>query len=271
MFKIIFLNNWGEPYDKLLQRYSKQTPNNKGIWKNLRGVTNIKDADFYVVLGGYNKQLPQDKTIFIKREPGFISKSKQSYKYNIDWYDRHCGITWWINKTYDELKKLPYPTKSKKISCVVSSKHSHRNNLIKKIVKEYPNIDLYGKGHNKEFYGDSYKGVLNYDGNCKIKGLLDYEYSVVLENSSQDNYFTEKIADAYLSWCVPIYKGCPNINNFFPSNSYYLIDSENNMNNILDKSVNIKELSKARDLILDEYNIWEVIHKKIQEIKDNNL
>ena len=266
MKNIIFLNNWGEPPDKLLQRYSKQTPNNKGIWKNLKGVTNIKDADFYVVLGGYNKKLPQDKTIFIKREPDFISTNKQSYKYNIDWNDRHCGITWWINKTYDELKKIPYPNKSKKISCVVSSKHNVRNNFVKKIIKEYPNIDLYGKGHDKKFYGDSYKGVLNYDGKCKIKGLLDYEYSVVLENSSQDNYFTEKIADAYLSWCVPIYKGCPNINIFFPSNSYYLIDNENNMNNILNKSVNIKELSKARDLILDEYNIWEVIHKKIKEI-----
>ncbi len=29
-----------------------------------------------------------------------------------------------------------------------------------------------------------------------------------------------------------------------------------------------KELSKSRDLILDEYNIREVIYKKIQEIKD---
>jgi len=47
MIKIIFLNNWGEPCNNLLQRYSKQTPNNKGIWKNLIGVTNIKDADFY--------------------------------------------------------------------------------------------------------------------------------------------------------------------------------------------------------------------------------
>ena len=271
MKKIIFLNSWGESPNQILYRYSKQTPQNKGIWKNLKGVSNINEADYYIVLEGYNGNLPLDKTIFIKREPDFIRKHNPKYKHVIDWNYTNCGITWWVNRTYDQLKELQPPAKIKKVSCVVSSKHSHRLNYVKSLFKGDSPIDLYGRGHNKEFYGENYKGGLNYDGKCKLRGLLEYEYSVVLENSQQKNYFTEKLADSFLSWTLPIYWGCPNIVDFFPENSYHLLDIKHNnplqqIKEIINTPVDIESLGFARDIILDEYNIWEVINKKINEI-----
>lgn len=271
MKKIIFLNNWGESPQEILNRYSNQTPNKSGVWKNIMGVSDINEADYYIVLEGFNGSLPQDKTIFIKREPKFIRDFKPNYKHIIDWDETNCGITWWINKSYDECKAMPYPEKRKKVSCVVSSKHDHRANYVKSLFKGESPIDLYGRGHNPSVYGDNYKGVLEYDGKCKLRGLLDYEFSIVLENSQQNNYFTEKLADTYLSWSLPLYWGCPNIIDLFPENTYHLINtnSENPIEEIkkfINKPVDIEALSKARNLILDEYNIWEVINKKINEI-----
>jgi len=271
MTKIIFLCNWGETPKQLLTRYSNQTPNKSGVWGDIVGVDNFDDADVYIVLEGYGSPLPQDKTIFVKREPEFINKNKQPYKHTISWEDTNCGITWWLNKSYDDLKNLPYPDKTKKVSCVVSGKHQHRVNYVKLLFNGDSPIDLYGRHHDKNYYGENYKGELNYDGKCKLRGLIDYEYSIVLENSQEKNYWTEKLADAYLSWCIPLYWGCPNINEYFPEGSYHLLDMNSNnpigdVNNIINKPVDIESLTKARNIVLDSYNIWEVINNKIKEL-----
>lgn len=49
----------------------------------------------------------------------------------------------------------------------------------------------------------------------KQDGLAPYKFSVVIENTQEPNYFTEKIVDAVLCETVPIYWGCPNIAEFF--------------------------------------------------------
>jgi hypothetical protein len=154
----------------------------------------------------------------------------------------------------------------------MSSKHNHRLNYIRRLFAGDPLIDLYGRGHDAKHYGKSYKGPLNYDGNCKYRGLLDYEYSIALENSQQNNYFSEKLADAYLSWSVPIYWGCPNIANFFPEKSYHSIDINHanpieEINEIINSPVDVEALSEARDIILDKFNIWETVYQKILELE----
>ena len=271
----MFLNNWGEGTTDLLQRYSRQTPNNSGIWKDVKGTLDAKAADYYILLDGlghHDTSLPIEKTIFVKREPDFISRYRTNYIHSIDWTDTNCGITWWINKTYDELKSIPYPDKSKDISCIVSSKHGHRNRYVQSLFSSESPIDLYGRIHNSELFGDNYKGILNYNGNCKFKGLIDYRYSIVLENSRQLNYWTEKLADAYIAWCVPLYWGCPNIEDYFPKNSYYSLDINNlnqlnDIKDIITQPVDVDALTKSRNLVLDNYNIWEVIHNKIISIE----
>ena len=276
MKKIIFLCNWGESSVDLLKRYSSQTPNNSGVWDNIMGVSDISMADYHIILEGSNIHLSNDKSIFVKREPDFIHKHSPKYKHVISWDETNCGVTWWVNKSYDELKAMPYPDKTKDVSCVVSSKHQHRANYVKSLFKSESPIDLYGRGHNKALYGDNYKGTLDYDGKCKLRGLMDYNYSIVLENSQQKNYWTEKLADAYLSWCVPLYWGCPNMVDFFPENSYISINTNDPnpieaINEAIQKPVDIEALTKARNIVLDDYNLWEVINKKIKQIENEIL
>ena len=49
----------------------------------------------------------------------------------------------------------------------------------------------------------------------KEEALCDYMFTIVIENIADNNYFTEKVVDPFLVGTVPIYWGCPNIDNFF--------------------------------------------------------
>jgi len=43
------------------------------------------------------------------------------------------------------------------------------------------------------------------------------QYSIIVENNQNKNYFTEKIVDSFITKTIPIYWGCPNISDFFDS------------------------------------------------------
>jgi hypothetical protein len=45
--------------------------------------------------------------------------------------------------------------------------------------------------------------------------LFESMFSLIIENTSERNYFTEKIIDAFQTFTIPIYWGCPNISDYF--------------------------------------------------------
>lgn len=51
----------------------------------------------------------------------------------------------------------------------------------------------------------------------KIEGLANYCFSIAMENSSENYYYTEKIIDCFLTETVPIYWGCPKIHEIYDS------------------------------------------------------
>jgi hypothetical protein len=59
------------------------------------------------------------------------------------------------------------------------------------------------------FLNNTTKLLLDY-GNDKIRFLENYKYVIALENSDTNGYVTEKIFDAYLAGCIPIYWGSNN-------------------------------------------------------------
>jgi hypothetical protein len=99
------------------------------------------------------------------------------------------------------------------------------------------NVDSYGKGHNDIEY--------------KITGLKDYMFSIVIENSKFDYYFTEKIIDCFMTGTIPIYWGCPSIGEFFNEKGLFTFDT-------------LDELQK----ILSEIN-KEVYQERIEFVKEN--
>ena len=83
------------------------------------------------------------------------------------------------------------------------------------------------------------------------------------------NYFSEKFTDTILCYTIPIYYGCPNIEEYFPKDCYYVIDINDvnvfdKIKEIINKPITekqIKAIHEARDLILNKYNIWATTDK----------
>lgn len=101
----------------------------------------------------------------------------------------------------DEDKQLFEKTKF--CSIIASNKsqtegHKLRHSVVSALG---PKIDAFGGGYTR---------VEN-----KITALKDYKFSIVIENSKQDSYFTEKLIDTLLTGTIPLYWGTDKINEFF--------------------------------------------------------
>ena len=59
--------------------------------------------------------------------------------------------------------------------------------------------------------------------------LFESMFSLIIENTSERNYFTEKIIDAFQTYTVPIYWGCPNISDYFDENGIICFDDVNEL------------------------------------------
>ena len=63
-------------------------------------------------------------------------------------------------------------------------------------------FDLYGEAFNNRFEN-------------KTDALKDYCFSITIHNTIQDNFFTDGIVDCFALGTIPIFRGCPNIGDFF--------------------------------------------------------
>ena len=189
MFKIYFICPW-ESSDDLLKKLMKNTPKNKGIWKNIIGTNRIHEADYIVILDDLSSYLLSqgikhfiditkniNKLIYFQREnTAILEKTKSWFResilpnmiYNYNYEDNYFytfTTAQFLNKTYDELKTMEYSEKTANISCIVSNKsgghtYENRKNFIKIYSNKFLNaIDIYGKGWNNEL-GTNYKGEL---------------------------------------------------------------------------------------------------------------
>jgi hypothetical protein len=79
--------------------------------------------------------------------------------------------------------------------------------------------------------------------------LDNSKFSIIIENDNSNNYFTEKIIDCFASKTIPIYYGCPNIEDFFDPGGIIKFNSLPELINIIcaltpedyDKSLGIVE------------------------------
>lgn len=122
-------------------------------------------------------------------------------------YNWHLGIS------YDDVVSLDFSSKPLGISCIASTKqdlpgHSKRFEFVQQIEHSGLAIDVFGRGRSKPLPAG------------KLDGLLPYKYSIAIENTAHDDYFTEKILDCWLAGTVPIYFGSLNLESYFPRESF---------------------------------------------------
>lgn len=179
---------------------------------------------------------------------------------------RQCGLPWFYGKTYEEARNLP-SAKNKMLSTVCSSKrqkhtlHHLRYSLTQILKKEIPDMEVFGHGHRE----------------IEIKALaLDaYEYHLAIENHLAPHHWTEKLADAFLGGCFPIYFGAPNVYDYFPEESLALVDIRNQAEAIdeiqqlvhSDKAKKSRPaIKEARRLVLEEYALFPMLARTIEEL-----
>ena len=96
-------------------------------------------------------------------------------------------------------------------------------------------IDLFGIGFNPV--------------DRKEEGLIDYMFSIAIENDSYETYFTEKVTDCFATATVPVYKGAPDIGKHFNPDGIVFIDDDFDVSQLTEELY----ISK-RDAIKDNYD-----------------
>ena len=288
------------PDDKSPPICFKQTIEAKGILKNVEFTNNNQDADVHIVGTWVNKidDIKGKKIIYIQQEPPEVklpNKDVLDYSqlaispFDIDHDIKQIIAPPVLQWTYDinaEMKKnlghkysfsekssnledklyADIPQKTKLCSMIVSSKalvqgQRDRINFTADIMEHFKNkIDYYGFG---------IKELKN-----KKDAIDPYLFSIAIENSQHENYWTEKIADVFLGHTMPIYHGCVNIDNYFPSKSLVNIniynkdeaiakieDCLNNPSEVYNSAV-----FDARRKILLEYNMFKMLEVGINQV-----
>lgn len=277
MKRVLVLKDW-DWFD-----HRRHTPGEQGIWEDITFTFNTSEACDYVVAVN---RLPVELTTCcspeniwaIMQEPpvpeyNWLHQGYQHF-YRVftpdihlqgeKYIHTHGALPWWISKTYDELKVLPPPDKTHKLSWITSNTtgrmgHRQRMTFLRQLRTQI-DFDLYGRG---------FQHVSD-----KWEALSSYRYALAVENYSGPYYWTEKLMDVYLSWSMPIYHGATNITDYFPEESLVRIDiaKPDEAIAIIEETIHSdlwlkrrEAIAYARELILDQYQFFPFITQKIHE------
>ena len=117
--------------------------------------------------------------------------------------------------------------KTKIMSIMVSHKsyttgHKYRHTLVSYILKHRLPIDIWGNG--AKLYKQRFPENNNIYGDFKSMSEMceNYMFTIAIENTSHEHYFTEKIVNPFMYHTIPLYWGCKKIEEYFPNYSIKL-------------------------------------------------
>jgi len=277
MIKVNILKNWH--YPDLLQ----QTPNRQGVWGDVQFCLDSEQPSDYVIVLNHPWQ---DTMVTCSPQHIWAIMQEPPTEFN---YSMHCGdpsyariyttdparrgkkyfysqpaLPWHINRSYDFLKTTDIPQKTGDISWVTSNLtnlkgHRERMSFLESIRGELE-FALFGRGF--------------YPVEDKWQAIAPYRYSIAIENYSNPLYWSEKIADCFLAWTMPIYYGCTQITEYFPKEAMILIDIHNPDDALerIRESVasqrwqkNLDAISFAREQVLERYQFFPFIAAQIKQ------
>lgn len=81
-----------------------------------------------------------------------------------------------------------------------------------------------------DFYGSGCNIPLVY----KVDGIKDYMFTIVIENSIESDYFTEKLLDCFLTGTIPIYVGSKTTREYFNPDGIIYFEGDEDLPVIID-------------------------------------
>jgi hypothetical protein len=105
--------------------------------------------------------------------------------------------------------------------------------------------------------------------------LMKCQFHIAIENCQINNYFTEKIIDCFITKTIPVYRGCPNIKDFFNIKGMFLFQDENDLLDILNRQIKDTTYESMAECVEENYNLCKQycvsIQKRLEEIINKNI
>jgi len=178
-----------------------------------------------------------------------------------------------LNKTWDELEAVSGPPRKRlQLGIIMSGLrnvegHHTRFRFLEALNRSGLEYGFWGRGENL----DRYRGYRGFAVN-KWDVHAACRYSIVLENSVTPYYWSEKPADALLAWSLPLYHGCPNLDQYLPSDSYIRLDISRPQEAIetIVRVINedpyedrLAAIAEARRRLLHEQHLYAFIDREV--------
>ncbi|WP_337886365.1 glycosyltransferase family 10 domain-containing protein [Fischerella thermalis] len=192
-----------------------------------------------VKVEAFLRGVPKERIIYLLREPPLdevVEKHKLAYKEA----QKYCGYVsgpddfaptpdympaiWYHANSFRDLHEMPPPDKTSSCSWITSginrtANHRQRLDFLKSLQSSGIKVDFYGRDL------PSWTKSSGELGN-KWYGMAPYYYNLAIENYSGNNwYVSEKLWDALLAWCLPIYYGGSAADKLLPSGSFLRLPS----------------------------------------------
>ena len=190
-------------------------------------------------------------------------------QYFNNWHFGYNPSTRHFRWSFRDLACMPIPSKTRDVSVIMSNlaympNHLKRRHFLALLQERLGDrLDVFGRGHRFIPYKD--------------EALLPYRYHICIENSVVPDLWTEKLADPFLGWSVPIYGGCPNVERYFPANALVRIDLDDVdgavavIGRLLEEGQagylrRLSALIEARQLILVTHNITTFAARAAEQV-----
>lgn len=196
------------------------------------------------------------------RGPNVIRRGGTPWWVGLDFGDGTDGSSVTCTLDFDRLVEMAPPlSKIERISVIVSDKtlmpgHIARDRLLRELLRRpiARHLDVSGRGRRQI--------------RDKWDAIAPNTYHLAIENSSSPHYWTEKISDAFLGFSFPIYWGCPNLEEYFPADSFETFNvfsptsAVETITRVLDErrwSQTLPAIIEARRRVLDDHHPLTVL------------
>lgn len=223
--------------------------------------------------------VPKERIIYLLREPP-LEEVIPINQANYQSASQYCGYVsgpdrfapqpdympaiWYLGNSFRELDEMPPPEKVKSRSWITSgiartANHRKRLGFLKLLRENDLTFDLYGRG-----LPDWSKGgpVSN-----KWHAMAPYYYNLAIENYAENEWYaSEKLWDALLAWCLPIYYGGSAADKLLPPGSFLRLPSLDEKGIAYIREVTAspdawheakEAIAEARQIILHKLNLLE--------------
>ncbi len=207
------------------------------FWKKKKAEFEYQKAldEFHAKLSG----IPKERVIYLLREPPLdeiIESNKKFYQQAQNYSDYISGADdfapnpdympaiWYYPNSFRELNDMPPPIKTGTCSWVTSginrtANHRKRLDFLKLLRTNDLEFNAYGRNLPDWARGS---GELS----NKWYGMAPYYYNLAIENYAENSwYVSEKLWDALLAWCLPIYYGGSAADKLLPPGSFLRLPS----------------------------------------------